>query len=163
MPSPRTEMPIVQQAESFCKSVEKLQIRVSLHNLASSTTITVSTSSIGRRTYCTANGQSIRILRSRDRSIIITTANCPIEALIDSGASIHILDKTTFARIKGTNPLITWQSSSNKVFAYASDAPLALTGKWTSEISTKYTVTAGTFYVAANSKGNLLSFKTATD
>ena len=94
---------------------------------------------------------------------VITIANCPVEILIDSGASINILDKTTFAKIKETNPLITLLSSSTKVFAYASDTPLALAGKFTSEISTKDAVTVGTFYVAANSKGNLLSFKSATD
>ena len=43
------------------------------------------------------------------------------------------------------------------------NGPLALAGKFTSEISTKDAVTVGTFYVAANSKGNLLSFKSATD
>ena len=94
---------------------------------------------------------------------VISIANCPVEVLIDSGASINILDKSTFTTIQGNHPFITLQSSSTKVFAYASDAPLVLAGKFAAEISTKDTVTVGTFYVAANSQGNLLSFKTATD
>ena len=94
---------------------------------------------------------------------VISIANCPVEVLIDSGASINILDKSTFATIQGNHPFITLQSSSTKVFAYASDVPLVLAGKFAAEISTKDTVTVGTFYVAANSQGNLLSFKTATD
>ena len=57
---------------------------------------------------------------------VSTIANCPVDALIDSGSSINILDKTTFGKIKGTNPLITLQSSSTKVFLYASDFRCAL-------------------------------------
>ena len=93
---------------------------------------------------------------------VISLANCPVETIsIDSGGSLNTLDNATFSKIKETNPLIKLQSSSTKVFAYFSDNPLTLAGKFTSYISTNDAVTVGTFYVAANSKGNLLLFKTA--
>ena len=35
---------------------------------------------------------------------VITIANCPVETIVDSGASLNILDSTTFVKIKETNP-----------------------------------------------------------
>ena len=93
----------------------------------------------------------------------VIIANCSVETMTDSGESLNILDNTTYAKIKETNPLIKLQFSSMKVFAYASDTPLALAGKFSSEISNRDAIIVGTFYVAAKSKGNLLSCKTDID
>ena len=80
-----------------------------------------------------------------------------------TGASINVLDIFTFNKIQKQNPKLQLNSSTSNTFAYASDTPLELAGKYETEVETRHRVMLGTFYVANKLTGNLLNLQTATE
>ena len=107
--------------------------------------------------------QNAQKCASKPPKATVTVGNCKIDVIVDTGASINILDTPTFNKIVGQNPKLQLTSSTSKVFAYAADVPLDIAGKFETEIETRHRITFGTFYVARKSTGNLLSFQTATE
>ena len=80
--------------------------------------------------------------------------------LIDSGASVNIMDIDTFSKL---SPAINLQRTSTKVHAYRNVHSPLVAGKFTTMIETNKRYATGTFHVVEGSTGCLLSYDTASD
>ena len=86
------------------------------------------------------------------------------EILIDSGATVNIIDQPTFNHINlNSVKQCSLTQANTKLYGYGSDKPLPLLGKFSCEVSSKHDKIATDFYVTEKSKGSLLSFKTASE
>ena len=87
----------------------------------------------------------------------------PVDFIVDSGATVNVLDNATFSKINA-NSQITLSSTNLKLFPYGSSTPLSIQGSFTSQISHRDKVTNAMFVVVKNeNSGSLLGHKTATD
>ena len=86
-----------------------------------------------------------------------------VTVMMDSGASVNILDKNDYKRIRKENTQIQLQETSTHIYAYGATEALPLLGKinTTLELSSKKITT--TFYVVNGSYGSLLSHATSVD
>ena len=80
--------------------------------------------------------------------------------LIDTGASVNILDEKSFDKINTTGKPVTIKKSNTKIFAYGSKAPLQLLGTFEETVETNKKIALTRFHVAKNVEGNLLSSQT---
>lgn len=87
-------------------------------------------------------------------------AQQPLDILIDTGATVNLLDKNAHNKIKMSTKL---QPTNKKILPYGKQQPLPLLGKLTTNISAHETTTEATFYVVEGDYGSLLSHKTATE
>ena len=71
-----------------------------------------------------------------------------------------MIDPSTYDRIKGK---VRLQKSAMKIFAYGTDNPLPLKGRFQAEIESKNKYTVSQIYVIQGTSGNLLSAKTAQE
>ena len=83
--------------------------------------------------------------------------------LIDTGASVNILDEKSFDKINTTGKPVTLKKSNTKIFAYGSKAPLQLLGTFEETVETNKKISLTRFHVAKNVEGNLLSSQTAQE
>ena len=83
-----------------------------------------------------------------------------INFLIDTGATVDVVDNPTYQSIKNDVKL---EPTKTKIFAYGSSTPLKLRGCFQASIESKSRYTVSTFYVVEGTGGNLLSAKTAQD
>ena len=87
----------------------------------------------------------------------------PVNLIVDSGATVNVLDNATFFRITMNKP-ITLSPTDIKLFPYGSSTPLSIQGSFSSQISHKDNVTNAVFVVVKNeTSGSLLGHRTATD
>ena len=85
--------------------------------------------------------------------------NCPIEFVIDTGASVNIIDHSSYKAFVNKPKL---QSPVPKLYAFGSKNPLSVQGFFESEIRYKSNITQAKFYVLElNTSNNLLSGETA--
>ena len=85
--------------------------------------------------------------------------NCPIECVIDTGASVNIIDHSSYEALVNTPEL---QSPVPKLYAFSCKNPLSVQGLFESEIRYKSNITREKFYVLeSNTSSNLLSSETA--
>jgi hypothetical protein len=90
----------------------------------------------------------------------VTVCKVPFEATIDTGATINVIDKSTFSKIDGVH----LKKTSIKAFAYMSDTPVRFIGKFEAIVETRKRVAVATFYVASKEdSGNLISSSTAQE
>ena len=82
----------------------------------------------------------------------------PVKMIMDTGASVNILDSGTYDRIK-TAVLPT----TTKVYPYGTGKPLLLLGKKTVPVESKTNITIAKLHVAKNGKVPLLSYETAKE
>ena len=75
------------------------------------------------------------------------------DLLVDTGASINILDEETFSQIQSDPKL---EKTTVKVYPYNSNSPLKLLGKFQATVETKKRITVATFYVTEVNSGSLL-------
>ncbi|CAB4023777.1 Transposon Tf2-9 poly, partial [Paramuricea clavata] len=93
----------------------------------------------------------------------VQIGNFPVDLIVDSGATVNVLDNETFAKIKANSP-ITLSKTNLKLFPYGSSTPLSIQGSFTAQVSHKDLITNAIFIVVANqNSGSLLGHKTATD
>jgi len=80
--------------------------------------------------------------------------------MIDSGASVNLLDEITFARIKshGNESL---RPTQTKIYAYGSETPLPLLGTFNATVKSSYASTSAQLLVVQRENGNVLSYHTA--
>ena len=90
----------------------------------------------------------------------VKTAGCSIPVMIDSGASVNILDAVTYNQITRTKRIKLIQTN-NKIYTYGSSSPLPLKGIITTDISTDSKHLSAQFHVVDGNSGNLLSYTTA--
>ena len=91
-------------------------------------------------------------------TVTIQLIDTPTTFIIDTGATINILDFQTYKNLHSKPKL---NGPSPQIFAYGAKTPLAVKGFFTSIINYKDNQTKATFYVVDNSSGNLLSRTTA--
>ena len=89
----------------------------------------------------------------------IKVSDCNIQVMLDSGASVNIIDETTYQKLKCKPPLT---KSTVPIFPYGSRTPLPAVGKFASLVESKLRFTNATFHVLQGSNGNLLGYDTAT-
>ena len=79
-----------------------------------------------------------------------------LEMMLDSGASVNLIDKVTYERIyKGKAK--TLEQAKRRIFSYGSPTPLPLLGTIQAKITAKSNSTLATLHVS----GNLLGYETA--
>ena len=83
--------------------------------------------------------------------------------LIDTGASVNILDEQSFDKINATGKPVAFKKSNTKIFAYGSKEPLQLLGTFEETVETNKKISLTRFHVAKNVEGNLLSSQTAQE
>ena len=90
----------------------------------------------------------------------VKIAGCSIPVMIDSGASVNILDAVTYDQITRTKRIKLIQTN-HKIYSYGSSSPLPLKGIITTDISTDSKHLSAQFHVVDGNSGNLLSYTTA--
>jgi hypothetical protein len=102
-------------------------------------------------------------------TVIITVHGTEIRVLIDSGASVNVLDKNTFDRLNQPNNIIKLAYSPVKLFSYGAAAPLPVLGQFVARVTTPATsgspvsgANASFVVVATLNSGCLLGKTTAT-
>jgi hypothetical protein len=96
-----------------------------------------------------------------DRPIVqIQLLNTSVNMLIDSGATINIIDMATFVKLK-PQPLL--EPSKTKVFTYSSRIPLHTLGQFTCNLSSKIKTVETLFHVVPGNSGCVLKYKTCKE
>ena len=85
--------------------------------------------------------------------------NHSMRFLVDSGASINVIDESTLAKFK-TKP--TLAKASTKIFSYASDTPMTTLGVFHAEIASARKLAEAKIYVVKGSYESLLGYKFVT-
>ena len=117
----------------------------------------------------TTNSCTIANLRDVDPpKTTVKIANVPLHMLIDSGASINVIDETAYHTITNHrhnkfNNNLALRPTSTKVYTYGGTKPLPVLGTFTTHVESKARFSPATIYVIKGSPGCLLSYKTATE
>ena len=94
---------------------------------------------------------------------IVKIGDFPVHHIVDSGATVNVLDNSTFLEINAQSP-IPLSETHLKLFPYGSSTPLNIQGCFTAHVSHKESSTSATFIVVKNHKsGSLLGHNTAAD
>ena len=97
-----------------------------------------------------------------DNTVQITVEGTLIPVIVDSGASVNVLDSATFNRLSESGVIL--RDSRVKIYAYGSKTPLPVKGIFKANVSTSQLQTQADFVVVENlHAGSLLGKKTATD
>ena len=87
----------------------------------------------------------------------IKVGGCQFKTTIDTGASVNVMDQSTFAKLNN----VQLSKAKIKAFLYDSREPVEFIGKFDATVETKQRITVATFYVTKTaSSGNLLSSDT---
>ena len=84
-----------------------------------------------------------------------------IDMVVDTGASVDILDEATFDKINHSSE-IQLQPPTKRLFAYGSKSQLTVLGKFEATIAFKTKSLTSTVHVLPGDNGSLLGYKTAT-
>lgn len=95
---------------------------------------------------------------------MVHIAGVPTAVLIDSGASVNIIDEAAYHNLQRTRAQPLKLCSANvKIHAYGSQRPLTVLGKITTHIESKTRLTPAVMYVVKGTYGSLLSYPTASE
>ena len=83
-----------------------------------------------------------------------------VQTIIDSGASVNIIDERTYNKMKKRKQTPVLTTPQSRIYTYGSNTELPLLGMTTAEIRFQSTILKATFYVTKGNNGNLLSCKT---
>ena len=84
----------------------------------------------------------------------------PVELMLDSGASVNLIDEVTYQIIyKGKAK--TLEQTKRRIFSYRSPTPLPLLGTIHAKITAKSNSTSANLHVVKGSPGNLLAYDSA--
>ena len=90
----------------------------------------------------------------------VTVCGHMFKTMVDTGATINVIDQNTYAKIKSSELTHT----KINAFAYNSSEPAKFLGEFDAVVETKKRVAIATFYVTKRrDSGNLLSLSTAPD
>ena len=90
----------------------------------------------------------------------VTVNGQNVHFLIDTGATVDIIDANTFEKLRKK---VSLQKSTTKIYAYGFQTPLPLKGQFQATLESKKRYTVSQIYVIDGAGGNLLSAKTAQD
>ena len=82
-----------------------------------------------------------------------------VEMIIDTGASVNLLDEKTFRRINCGNTAL--KPAHTKIYSYGSKAPLPLLGTLSATVTSSNISTNTQLHVVKGNTGNLLAHNTA--
>ena len=91
----------------------------------------------------------------------IKISNVYVDMVIDTGASIDIIDEFNFAVLQ-KSAHIQLQRSKTRIFAYGAVNDLNVLGKFEATLESRAKITVSTIHVVKGSSGCLLSYKTAS-
>lgn len=100
--------------------------------------------------------------RSSIPQVTVHINKISVDMIVDTGASIDILDEDTYNKVNHDNTL-TLQPSTKRLFAYGSTSQLNVLGCFTTNITVKASKKAVTFHVLEGNHGSLLSYTTVHD
>ena len=85
--------------------------------------------------------------------------------MIDTGASINVIDENAFSRLQNNTKRnsIRLKKPKTKVYAYGSTTPLPVVGTFVTVVESRRRLTSAMFYVVKEDHGSLLSYKTAQE
>ncbi|RXN00095.1 hypothetical protein EOD39_10254 [Acipenser ruthenus] len=86
--------------------------------------------------------------------------NTAIDVIVDSGASVSIMDETAYTKLQDKVQL---QRANIKICTYGSRTALPLLGKFCTTVSNSTKIVPTVFYIAKGHYGLLLSCQTATE
>ncbi len=93
-------------------------------------------------------------------SVII--GNSKTSMLLDTGSSVNLVDQRQFDILSANNKL-SLTKGGTKIYAYGSETPINIMGKFETTVETKNKITPATFYVVEGAGGSLLGYQTSTD
>ena len=95
----------------------------------------------------------------------VVIANVPLQVLIDSGASINIIDEKAYHAITKSpqNKQLSLRPTLTKIYSYGGTSPLSVLGTFSTHVASRTRVTPATIYVLKGENGCLLSYKTANE
>ena len=88
---------------------------------------------------------------------------CKLAVILDSGASVNLVDKQDFDKLSKQNASIKLLTTNAQIFAYGAENPLSLLGKFEATVESVGNITVATFYVTRGNHGSLLGHETATE
>ncbi|KAK3720930.1 hypothetical protein QZH41_014537, partial [Actinostola sp. cb2023] len=83
-----------------------------------------------------------------------------IQLMIDSGASVDLIDEVTFKEINKDNRK-KLEKTNHRIYSYGTDTPLPVLGTVTAELKSNTNSVTATLHVVKGKTGNLLGFDTA--
>ena len=83
--------------------------------------------------------------------------------LIDSGATVNLIDEDAWSKVQKRNKSIMLQKSTSRIYPYGSDKPLELKGQFTTTLESKTRFMPAVIQVAKGKAGNLLNCHTACE
>ena len=98
--------------------------------------------------------------RQQQPCVQVLVNGTSIKFMIDSGATINILDESAFSQLK-TSP--TLMRARNKLYAYGSKSPINVIRTFSAAVESKRKITEALIFVVRGDGGSLLSFNTASD
>ena len=111
----------------------------------------------------------VRNQNDKNEEIVIDAGGISLKCIIDSGASVNIISSTTWEKLKSQKLKCKSEKSSKKLYAYGSDSPLEVVGKFSCEISvqkhnqSKIKSVQADFYVVKGNDVSLLGKATAIE
>ena len=70
--------------------------------------------------------------KTKSPAVEVKINNCPVQMILDTGASTNIIDEDTYTKLAATSD-IRLQKSDAQLFAYNTDTPLKTLGKFTTD------------------------------
>ena len=98
--------------------------------------------------------------KSKSPMASIIIQGMKVQFVIDTGASVNIIDEKTFLMLKARPNL---EKVTSSLFAYGADHPIKLTGKFQTAAESKNNIVYATFHIATGNHGCLLSYQTAPE
>ncbi len=91
----------------------------------------------------------------------VMIANVPLQVLIDSGASINVIDEKAYHAITKSpqNNQLSLRHTSTKIYSYGGTSPLPVLGTFYTRVESKTRTTPATIYVIKGENGCLLYSK----
>ena len=93
------------------------------------------------------------IVGKQQQTFPVTINNTQIDMIIDSGATVNIIDEPTYKNITNPPPL---KQTTTRIFSYQSDNPIDLLGHYTTNISCNNKTQNSKIYVVKGKWGSLL-------
>lgn len=90
----------------------------------------------------------------------VNICDTPVTMMIDTGSSVNIIDTVTYNKFKHRPAL---HRTDIKLFAFQSESPIKVGGKFVTAIESKARIANATIYVVDGHHGSLLSYQTALD
>ena len=93
-------------------------------------------------------------------SVNVKVSNVKVKMIIDTGASINIIDEKTYAHISKSTPISLKRTRTWFHHGYGSTEQLPVIGQFEAILETKKRITVSTIHVVKGNCGSLLSYQT---